>query len=120
MNKYTVEERSHKYDELYDEAEAFLKKHNPCTKCKGYTLFGGSAPNCCERCPFLGPTGCTIKCLACKLWLCNYSALSPTSRNKLWDMQYEAEEYNIHYARSTKEEALSVETEQSMWLFCYD
>ena len=117
MNKYTVEERSRKYDELYDEADAFLKEHTPCSKCKGCTLFGGSDPSCCKGCPFLGPTGCTTKCLACKLWLCEYGVLSPAQRHQLWRMQDEAEEYNIHYARSTMEEALSAATKRSTWWF---
>lgn len=120
MNKYTVEERSRKYDELYDEAETFLKKHTPCAKCKGCDLFGGIRPNCCEGCPFLGPTGCTTKCLACKLWLCDYSVLSLTARAKLSSMVAEAEEYNIRYARSTKEEALSADTQMDLWSLAYE
>lgn len=34
-----------------------------CFTCEGKTV-------CCGDCKYLGPDGCTIKCLGCKLYIC--------------------------------------------------
>lgn len=81
---------SAKYDRLYDKADAVLKEHNPCqirrdedgiVRCadvrrkmqlKGYDYMKHQQTQlCCTACPHLGPNGCTVKALSCKLWLCS-------------------------------------------------
>lgn len=57
------------YDELYDIADMKLRIHNPCNiSLDGKTCTGGHP--CCGGCEHLGPTGCTVKALMCKTWLC--------------------------------------------------
>lgn len=62
------------YDELYAEGQAVLEKYNPCNiqpdgSCTKMQY--GASCYCCESCEHLGPTGCKVKSLACKLWLCH-------------------------------------------------
>lgn len=64
--------RSYIYDALYAMADQLIKKHNPCQIHKdisGKVHCLRSSP-CCGGCGFLGPDGCTTKCLGCKLSLC--------------------------------------------------
>lgn len=70
------------YDELYAQADAVLKRHNPCQirkeadgtfSCEdSRTHPAGSRGSqlCCGGCEHLGPQGCTVKSLACKVWTC--------------------------------------------------
>ena len=80
---------SRKYDRLYNRAGAILKRDNPCqiqhgpdgVSCldtrrkaaRGETIFRGEQL-CCSGCPHLGPKGCTVKSLICKVWLCSAAA----------------------------------------------
>ena len=61
------------YDALYQAGKKILES-NPCniqTSAAGTTWHGGKLPNCCcVGCKHLGPTGCTVESLACKLHLC--------------------------------------------------
>jgi hypothetical protein len=55
------------YSELYREGEQVLRDNNPC-KIQGGKCMAGEF--CCGGCKHLGPNGCTVEALACKLWLC--------------------------------------------------
>ena len=79
----TEAERSQIYDSLYDEASEILARDNPCQiGCDGcnnrHTPGYGpgniySDPSkglCCTGCKHLGPEGCTVKALSCRVWLC--------------------------------------------------
>lgn len=61
------------YDKLYDEGQAILDRINPCELKRDdngvYTCVMGK-PDCCTRCKYLGPDGCTVKALGCKLGAC--------------------------------------------------
>jgi len=51
------------YFKMYDMATAVLKKYNPCKDCDTHW--------CCKGCEYLNKeTGCTIKLLSCRVWLC--------------------------------------------------
>ena len=55
------------YDDLYEEADFIIKRNNPC-QIKDGKCFAGQP--CCTNCAHLKNNGCTVKSLACKLWLC--------------------------------------------------
>lgn len=71
------------YDRIYDAADTALKKHNPCqiqrdeqgvVSCADTRRMAQEKYRtpmlCCGGCQHLGPNGCTVKSLSCKLWLC--------------------------------------------------
>lgn len=73
MNRHLLKR---KYMSLYDKADKLFKKHKPCQhdkegRCEDYRNCSGGSCNCCCGCEYLGPKGCTVKSLACKLWYCN-------------------------------------------------
>lgn len=61
--------RERVYSSLYQQGGAFLKMYNPC-QITGKECTRGNVDWCCSGCPDLGPNGCTVEALACKLWLC--------------------------------------------------
>ena len=119
------------YDRLCDIADKLLAKHSPCSSCPTKCeYFGGKRSGCCTGCPFLGPQGCTIKSLACKLWLCSEASGERPIINdrklhilthQLQRLKYIAARNHIHYARATREEALEAEasgiSQYSVWWF---
>lgn len=60
---------STEYDRLFEEADKILKKYNPCNF-KGDTCIVHCKDGCCRSCNYLGPGGCKIRSLGCKLFLC--------------------------------------------------
>ena len=82
----SVEEMSALYDRIYNIADRLIKKHNPCnihttktgyTLCKQYNTVRSVKGKeekrhylCCTACEYQSKTGCPIKCLPCKLFLC--------------------------------------------------
>lgn len=71
--------RSEHYDDLYERGSNLLKMHNPCNiRQEGEKWVcnntRGGLEWCCGGCKHLGPNGCTVKALSCKLWLCNQVA----------------------------------------------
>lgn len=79
------------YLKLYERGERVFKRHNPCGVEKGtciapilpplYHIEGDKEIKkfskehkelsfCCGGCKNLGPNGCTVKALQCKLWIC--------------------------------------------------
>lgn len=61
------------YDELYAAGQRVLDRFNPCELTRGvdgvYTCVRGK-PDCCTGCKHLGPDGCTVEALGCKLGAC--------------------------------------------------
>lgn len=107
------------YDRLCNIADKLLKKYKPCSGCGGCC----SRPkpfDCCSGCPLNGPQGCTTSCLACKLWLCGKASgysnqAKKRMRHQLERLKRIATSLNIHYARSTPEEALAMNREEGLW-----
>jgi len=75
------------YDRIYDIADRLFKKHNPCNiHIKNKIVLCNEFPHiennkfsqqcnsllCCGGCKHKSMTGCTIKCLPCKLFFCSY------------------------------------------------
>lgn len=71
--KLSLDAQKAHYDRLYNEAEMWLKANNPCQiscgKCVG--RYKNDLGLCCEGCKHLTPSGCSVKSLACKIWLCS-------------------------------------------------
>lgn len=62
------------YRQLCREADELLKKLSPCYIHQGRcyrTLFYSNREMCCKHCVYLRDTGCTVRSLVCKLWLCD-------------------------------------------------
>lgn len=61
------------YDDLYRRGQAVLDKHKPCGFHKGpngkIRCVIADGP-CCGGCEHLGPKGCKVESLTCKLHLC--------------------------------------------------
>lgn len=78
----TLKQMKETYDALYYLADLMLKKHKPCRikqtkEPNGYkrTKFSVVCKNdqstCCDSCKYRGIDGCLVRCLGCKLFLCN-------------------------------------------------
>lgn len=64
-----------KYNRLYKEADKLFKEYNPCqfkdSSCVQDRRDGGIGKNgCCYSCEYLGPDGCKVKAIGCKLFFC--------------------------------------------------
>jgi hypothetical protein len=67
------------YNELYEKASEVIRRIDPCEirvvdgKASCFSSRNGrerAAELCCEGCRHLTMGGCSIKALACRLWLC--------------------------------------------------
>lgn len=102
------EEFSQRYDELYAKACALFKKHNPCEIRRGSCMRGRIheiKSFCCGSCEHLSNTGCTVKCLWCKLWVC-HDIDNAELIEGLQAIENEAGEWGMLGYRSTKKEMM--------------
>lgn len=103
------------YDRIYDIADKLIKKYNPCNiHIKGKKLYctqhyKDKAYNtdrlCCSGCGEFpdsytnhwSKTGCTTKCLACKLYLCStaYRKISRRVCDQLYRLRKFAKKYGL-------------------------
>ena len=99
--------RSWLFDFLYTMADQMIKKYNPCQIHKddsGKVSCLLTSP-CCTNCKFLGPEGCTTKCLGCKLALCGAAREANSELSKvLSKMMNIAWHYGLGRIRMSKEE----------------
>ena len=72
------------YSQIYAEADAIIKERNPCgirseadgrvscnrTRHDPHYERNGKSELCCTNCKHLGPQGCTVESLGCKLGAC--------------------------------------------------
>ena len=110
------------YDEFYARGEEIFAKHNLCDvkdgKCKSYRLNEARGNFCCRNCPHLGPEGCTVKALYCKLWICSelIDTLSDEVLQELGDLFEEAEQLNMLRFRASKEQTFRKgNSNKNMW-----
>lgn len=111
------------YDRLYDKASAILKADNPCqiqkgedgrvtcvmTRCEPVYDQDHPGTLCCGSCKHLGPDGCTVQALACKVWSCygsrSYGLWPSTTIDALRAVRQEARSIGVPlYYRQSKEE----------------
>jgi hypothetical protein len=109
----TITELSKKYDELYAKASKILDDFNPCKIENGTCLSGRSGGRnfCCEGCPNLSQTGCTVKCIFCRTWICEEAAAAMGESYKAFNelmtrIDDEAREYGMLVFRTGKEEIM--------------
>lgn len=74
-----IKKLSAKYDRLYEEADKLFKRHNPCQfeegRCASNRIYAGwerGKGGCCGRCRHVGPKGCRVKALGCKVFICSW------------------------------------------------
>lgn len=83
------------YDELYQKAEEFLARVNPCKVQNGECLrkYKYNGRNfCCGGCEHIKKEGCSAdKPLACKAWLCYQAYNELSSAEKFEQKMIEAE-----------------------------
>ena len=104
------EELSLAYDTLYDEGTAVLERDNPCQFIKTGDKLACTNPTgpCCGGCKYLGPDGCTVKALGCRVWLCYHAQEKfPQTFIALKDIKSRAETIGIPTVyRGSKDEHL--------------
>ena len=97
--------RSYIFDVLYTIADQLIKKYNPCQIHKdalGKDHCLRDSP-CCGGCKFLGPNGCTTKCLGCKLGLCQAAGGANIELYRiLVKMRYIAQRYGLSNIRTSR------------------
>lgn len=73
------------YMTLFNEGNKVLKAYNPC-QIKDGTCAGSYKDDiglCCNGCKHLGPLGCTVESLMCKLWLCQGIIQTPAGKSAI-------------------------------------
>lgn len=129
-DKLSIVELSALYDRIYDIADRLIKKHNPCkihtTKtglvlCKDFSnesrvkYAQQHCGNflCCGFCGYLSKTGCTVKCLPCKLFTCSHVTNKVIKKrlHKLRDIAIKSY-INPHVYYRTKSEVLKFSRRQ--------
>lgn len=94
------------HDVIYDRVDKLFEEHDLCGINNGKCLRGYF---CCSKCEHLSPDGCTIRSLACKLFICSAVHHAAREHNKevleeillLRDL---AKIHSITSFRGTKEE----------------
>lgn len=107
--KLKPRDRGEVYDQLYRLAHRLLDKGSACATCPIACKSGPSRSWCCSQCKHLGPRGCTVKALACSLWLCHKESgtFNPRLKRRLDKMERIARHYRIYTVRGSKEESLA-------------
>jgi len=91
------------YDDMYYIADYLFKLHDPCKIKNGKCILKRKKPNglditygtCCGRsCIYLSKTGCTIKCLGCKIYNCAYIRGRYRGLTKIIDLFYQFIDYD--------------------------
>jgi hypothetical protein len=65
------------YDILFAIGQQIMNHHDPCAWKDGMCIkmrLVKEERGCCDECKHLAQRGCTVKPLACKLWLCDSQA----------------------------------------------
>lgn len=111
-------DRGEVYDRLVRLADRILAKNYVCAGCPvGCKGQWPSRATCCSDCPNLGPSGCTVKALACKLWLCwneKYKAGYRVNK-RLHRLERIAQHYRIYVGRAGKEMSLELGAKGIKW-----
>ena len=103
--------KSFLYNFLYFIANQLIKYYNPCQIHKdidGETVCVYYLKWCCRDCKFLGPNGCTTKCLGCKLHLCTKAAKVNAGLYKVFSkMKSIARKHELDGIRRSKKEVMN-------------
>jgi hypothetical protein len=94
----TIAKLSFLYDVLCEEADRIIREYNPCRMEEGGKCLTSAADGCCEGCVYLGPNGCMVQCLICKLDLCEAAKRScPAADEQLIPLRLIARRYGMHW-----------------------
>ena len=110
-----AETKEELYDILLNVAQQIIDHYNPCDwrdgKCRRMRSSKTETEGCCEGCKHLGKNGCTVKSLACKLWMCaDQSDLFKECASELKVLRLVADHSGIPYeGRRSKEEDFGVQ-----------
>jgi len=94
------------YDLLCQRAEMAIEKYDPCHIREGRCR---RDEFCCDGCRHLGQAGCTVKALACRVWLCIEAENDPRNaqcKRILREIAAVADQLKINGYRCSKEENL--------------
>lgn len=84
-----IEKKKKKYLELWEMGKAVFDKLNPCkivnSTCDNPN-YGKDLGLCCGGCRHLGPQGCTVQSLGCKLWTCYHLQSNPNNKELLKEL----------------------------------
>lgn len=116
-------DRAEVYDKLVRLADKVLAKYQPCAKCPvGCSTQRFTKAWCCSGCPNLGPKGCTVNSLACKIWVCrNHMMLAKVSAKerkcfrRLDRLERIARHYQLYVGRAGKEKSLELGAKSITW-----
>lgn len=107
MERITKTFLNKKYDELYAKGQEILDKYGVCKGPNGEPCFKGTF--CCDDCPHLKSTGCSVKSLGCKLWLCFTAGENdPVASKAMQDLRSEGYKLDLMSVRTTKRRALEL------------
>ncbi len=113
-----TEAKGQLYDILINLGQKTMNYYNPCDwrngKCRRMRL-SEDDEGCCVGCEHLGAQGCTVKSLACKLWLCEAQrSLFRECEIELKLLRQVADYCDIPYeTRRSKEEDFTLNTFQA-------
>lgn len=104
------------FDRLYAAGQEVLARLNPCQLVKqesGHYTCAAGVPSCCTWCKHLGPDGCMVECLGCKLGACQQWVFPtygnwPAAKEEMVKLQQEASNAGISlFPGQSKESTLS-------------
>lgn len=131
MGEITRQKLSRIFDMIWKEADKILAEWNPCqiNKEMGTCMAGcyyacrnnAGFKNliefdkyvrdnsfCCNGCPHLGPEGCTVQALSCRLWLCDAARkYNPTAFEKLTILRRHMDKWCLGSFRAPKKAAIN-------------
>ncbi len=123
------------YDLIYDKATKLIKKYNPCNihvnkqgvlVCNNEKMCSrGGEKLCCLQCDYQSKNGCSIKCLACKVAMCNIPSrayhqkfqfdgdcltikANKIFQVKMWKLVRITMKYKLFFLHITKEELFEI------------
>jgi len=114
QGKLKLEAKGQLYDILLAIGQQTLDYYNPCDwrneKCRRMRS-SRNDEGCCEVCEHLGPNGCTVQSLGCKLWLCeNQENIFRECEVELKVLRQVADYCGIPYKiRRSKEESFTLQ-----------
>ncbi len=115
-----IQAKEELYDLLFDIGQQTLNYYNPCDwkngKCRRMRM-SENDEGCCEGCKHLSKKGCTVKSLACKLWLCATEAEPfPECESELRILRLVADHCDVPYQiRKSKEENFSYQIKKDLY-----
>lgn len=114
--KMELEAKGELYNMLLAMGQQTLDYYNPCDwrngKCRRMRSLEDDA-GCCVGCEHLSRKGCTVKSLACKLWLCeSQKIMFKGCENELEILRRVAYDCGIPYViRKSKKETLTLQSQ---------